>query len=139
MNTILVIVVLAIVVIAFVLLVSKLLGKLFRSKGSKKSLSRSGGADASTTRWRSVKIAPGLICCDQAAKTADQVFLSSESPTLPLEGCTAKQCSCRYIHLDDRRSGGDRRIELGDLGAFLPVNQVERRRITGRRAADLAA
>jgi hypothetical protein len=68
-----------------------------------------------------------------------QVYLSTESPRLPLDGCDETDCRCKYVHMDDRRSGDDRRIELGDLGAFLPTNQVERRKRSGRRASDLAA
>ena len=58
---------------------------------------------------------------------------------MPLDGCTEKDCRCKYVHLDDRRDGGDRRIELGELGAYLPVSQTERRQTSGRRAEDLAA
>jgi ribosomal protein S1 len=43
------------------------------------------------------------------------------------------------MHLEDRRSGGDRRIELDELSAFLPASQSERRRVGGRRATDMTA
>jgi hypothetical protein len=43
------------------------------------------------------------------------------------------------MHLEDRRSGGDRRIELDELSAFLPASEVERRQLGGRRATDITA
>jgi ribosomal protein S1 len=43
------------------------------------------------------------------------------------------------MHLEDRRSGGDRRIELDELSAFLPASEVERRQVGGRRATDMTA
>ena len=91
------------------------------------------------TRWRSVKIRPGLIACDRVADMTGQIFLSREAPSLPLESCTEKDCRCHYIFLNDRRTGTDRRIELGKLDELLPSMGINRRGIPGRRATDLAA
>jgi len=91
------------------------------------------------TKWRSVKIRPGLIACDRVAGISGQIFLSQEAPSLPLENCTEQDCSCHYIFLDDRRSGTDRRVEMGKLDEFLPNLGINRRSIAGRRATDLAA
>jgi hypothetical protein len=91
------------------------------------------------TRWRSVKIRPGLIACDRIADMTGQIFLSQEAPSLPLESCTEKDCRCHYIFLNDRRTGTDRRIELGKLDELLPSMRINRRDIPGRRATDLAA
>ena len=131
MNSTFTLIALAIVAVAIVWLV------LNRFDRSKKTLPTSSLADRSDTQWRAVKIAPGLICCGAAGRLTDQVFLSKEAPQLPLDGCTEKDCRCKYVHMDDRRSGGDRRIELGDLGAFLPISQTERRQRSGRRSVDL--
>jgi len=91
------------------------------------------------TKWRSVKIRPGLIACDRVADMTGQIFLSQQVPSLPLENCTEKDCRCHYIFLDDRRSGTERRIEMGKLDEFLPNIGINRRSISGRRATDLAA
>jgi len=91
------------------------------------------------TRWRSVKIRPGLIACDRVAGMTGRLFLAQEAPSLPLENCTENDCRCHYIFLNDRRSGGDRRIEMGKLDEFLPNIGINRRSIAGRRTTDLAA
>lgn len=139
MNTLFILIALVILLVAIVLRAATRPGKTARPKHSQLTTSSAGRKDRSTTQWRAVKIAPGLISCGAAGKLAGKVFLSRESPRLPLDGCSEKDCRCKYVHLDDRRDGGDRRIELGDLGAFLPVSQVERRRMEGRRREDLAA
>lgn len=137
MNTLFIIVALAIVVIAIVWRVATRPGKSVKPRGAQLYASTAEQTTRSTTRWRAVKIAPGLMSCDAAAKLAGQVFLASESPVLPLDGCSEGDCRCKYVHLEDRRSGGDRRIELGDLGAYLPVSHSERRQVGGRRSTDL--
>jgi hypothetical protein len=94
---------------------------------------------SSETRWRSVRIRPGLMTCASANAISDQVFLSRDAPPLPLEGCGEKDCNCHYIFLDDRRSGSERRIDLGLLVELFPDDGGERRQLRGRRLADLAA
>jgi hypothetical protein len=91
------------------------------------------------TRWRSVKIRPGLIACDHVADLTGQIFLSREAPSLPLETCTEEDCRCHYIFLNDRRTGTDRRIKMGKLDEFMPNIGISRRSLAGRRATDLAA
>lgn len=139
MNTLTIVIAVAVLVVAIIWLVSRRSSTDIRPKHIQKASSASNDVDRSTTRWRAVKITPGLMCCDAASKLSGQVFLSTESPRLPLDGCAESDCRCKYVHLDDRRSGSDRRLDLGDLGAFLPASQVERRQQTGRRSADLAA
>jgi len=139
MNSTFTVIALAIVAVAIVWLVSNRFGKNVLAKRSRRTSAASGLADRSDTQWRAVKIAPGLICCGAAGKLTDKIFLSKEAPQLPLDGCTEEDCRCKYVHLEDRRSGGDRRIELGELGAFLPISQAERRQQSGRRSTDLAA
>ncbi len=139
MNSVAIAIFAAIIAAAVVLVVSNLVNRGNRQKKSAKSQSDNQLKKPPANRWRAVKIAPGLISCEAVAKHADRVFLASKAPQVPLNGCSEKQCRCKYIHMDDRRSGGDRRVELGDLGAFLPSNQVERRNNNGRRVADAAA
>jgi hypothetical protein len=139
MSNMIVTVILVIVVVAIVLRVATRPGKRARPKRSQSTISSASQRDRSSTQWSAVKIAPGLKSGGAAEKLADKVFLSRESPKLPLDGCTEKDCRCKYVHLDDRRDGSARRIELGELAAFFPVSQIERRQISGRRSADLTA
>lgn len=93
----------------------------------------------SDTKWRSVRIRPGLITCDRVASLTGQVFLSRDAPELPLANCSERDCRCHYVFLDDRRSGIDRRAELGRLGEFLSISERDRRHSPGRRNGDLVA
>lgn len=139
MNTLIFVAAVGMAVIALLILASRRSGKSAKAKRILKSTSVDSASDRTSTQWRAVKISPGLMCCQAASELTDQVFLAREAPRLPLDDCGEKDCKCKYVHLEDRRSGGDRRVELGELGAFLPVNQQERRQQSGRRAADLAA
>jgi len=47
--------------------------------------------------------------CDCVCYVRNQRYLASEVPALPIYGCTNRQCSCTYLHHEDRRSGEDRR------------------------------
>jgi hypothetical protein len=89
------------------------------------------------TKWRSVRIRPGLIACDRVANLTGQVFLSKEAPELPLANCSERDCRCHYVFLDDRRSGIDRRDQLEKLGEFLSSSARDRRLSPGRRTGDL--
>lgn len=46
--------------------------------------------------------------CDAVKRIGAKRFLPGEAPEIPLPGCTAAKCSCRYVHHEDRRTG-DRR------------------------------
>ena len=112
--------------------------------GSVKQVKKIEKTDDSTdmsldSKWRSVKIRPGMAPCRPVAEITGRIFLARGAPSLPLANCTKKSCRCRYIFLEDRRSGTDRRLELGRFGDYLPNYQSERRQVTGRRYADLAA
>ncbi len=57
-----------------------------------------------TNPWHAVSIVPQAGACAAARAIAGKRDLSSEHPPqLPLEGCTAKTCTCRYAHHSDRR------------------------------------
>jgi len=94
---------------------------------------------SSDTRWRSVKIRPGTAPCRSIAEITGQIFLAPDAPSLPLKNCTKENCQCRYVFLEDRRSGDDRRLDFDRFGDFIPTYKSDRRRESGRRYADLAA
>jgi hypothetical protein len=89
-----------------------------------------------STAHHAVSIAPGPRCCAQAREQQGQRFLSREAPPLPLQGCSQPNCSCRYIHHEDRRAKPRRARDMGvTVDGWL---EDERRGDTkrGRRKAD---
>ena len=75
-------------------------------------------------------------CC-RAKQLADERFLASKPPALPLEGCDAARCECYFVHYDDRRRDYDRRspfnVNTGSSGTGM--FEVERRQGVDRRQA----
>jgi hypothetical protein len=101
-----------------------------------------GGTNKATdkaidTKWRLVKIRPGLMSCTSATVITEKVFLSKNTPQLPLEDCKQKDCNCHYVFLDDRRRDSNRRIDLSQPGDIFPNYEAERRQILDRRLVDL--
>ena len=139
MSTYLILFAIAILIVAMVLTLLKYSGRGGRQSAPPPTARRGATSIRQRARWRAVKIAPGLIACDAVQELGDRIYLASESPHLPLEDCAQGDCNCRYVHLDDRRSGGDRRIDLGSLGSYLPHHRSERRRGADRRAREVIA
>lgn len=46
--------------------------------------------------------------CDAVRRIGAKRFLPDEAPEIPVPGCDAAKCACRYVHHEDRRQG-DRR------------------------------
>ncbi len=97
--------------------------------------------DPATTRrgsrqpWHAVVIAASAGACAAAQACKGKRFLSSEAPMLPLAGCDARRCDCKYRHYDDRR-GGPRRQEEKASAPVTARSQVNRRGKRGRRSTD---
>jgi len=92
-------------------------------------------AEPSDTNWHAVKIKAGLICCKGAQEVTNQLYLAVDAPVFPLNDCTVKTCQCKYLHLSDRRDGGDRREATEYLEDLLKFHEKERRTIMERRQA----
>ena len=92
------------------------------------------------TKWRSVRISPGLHSCNSVRNIVDQTYLATEAPALPLGQCSEKECKCRYLYLDDRRSSEDRRGILGHVARTYLNYQSDddRRQFLRRRITDIA-
>lgn len=95
-----------------------------------------------TNPWHAVGISTGPSCCQAAVALRQTRFLSSQAPTLPLQGCSQpKSCVCKYKHFSDRRSGPRRAIESEIYQSALSRHAAatrahERRALRGRRATD---
>jgi hypothetical protein len=90
------------------------------------------------SRFHAVSIKLADYPCAAAKELSGRRFLSTEAPKLPLPGCTADNCTCRFIHHKDRRAGKDRRSPFGPAG-FGPGTgnyESEQRKGEDRRTHD---
>jgi hypothetical protein len=85
--------------------------------------------------WHAVTIAAPAAACASAQACKGKRYLSTEAPRLPLDGCDARRCNCKYRHFDDRR-GGPRRQEEKASAPVTSRDQVNRRARRGRRDVD---
>ncbi|MGH8136044.1 MAG: hypothetical protein ACRER4_06825 [Steroidobacteraceae bacterium] len=83
--------------------------------------------------YHSVSISTDPKCCQEVHAIEERRFLAVEAPQLPLPGCGAAQCNCRYVHHDDRRSTENRRVQAKNRRAY---SRTERREGKGRRVND---
>ena len=90
-------------------------------------------AAAAGRRWHAVSIVVRSTACAAAQVCKGKRFLSAQAPRLPLPGCDAAQCGCKYRHHEDRRDGPRRELET-------PAERLRsgpnRRSSRGRRATD---
>ncbi len=94
--------------------------------------------DPEDSRYRCVEILPGgLDCCRAVRDTLGTRFLSAQVPSLPLDGCDAKDCQCSYELLPDRRTNSRRVSDaLGDNTSYFFESHNRHRTSTGRRQKD---
>ena len=81
-------------------------------------------------RYRAVSIVPadGVTCCAVCDALAEKRTLLREAPILPIAGCLAPQCTCRYRHHKDRREPHPGR-RLRDVGNFQTLYAGHERRL----------
>jgi hypothetical protein len=132
---------LALGVVALVVFQSKRLVGHTGSRSSRRGVSSSANA-ASYVRspYRAVSIKCGDIACRQARAVRNVSYLVDEAPILPLAGCDAGKCSCKYVHHSDRRNTSldRRRSKDPTLEESAIMGSGERRKAprSGRRATD---
>lgn len=103
-----------------------------RRRGGHRSFPLHG---APRNAYHCVEVRPRGDPCEAAKQLGRTRFLSDEAPRLPLPGCTAQPCSCRYLHHADRRQE-DRRNPYGQAVSEAPAGVgAERRGATDRRKA----
>lgn len=115
----------------------RFLGEFFRRPVEEKlpTSKPSKPAGNGETRFRAVSIRPGEQCCEAARQFGNMRFLCAKAPRLPVPGCDAASCECRYVHFTDRRSGTDRRGTY-DWTREREMGFVNRRSRRGRRSTD---
>ena len=94
-----------------------------------------------STRYHAVTVLPGGCSCSAVAALDGQRFLTRENvPNLPLLECSSANCTCRYVHHEDRRGDNDnRRAAYSMQTEFygLDAKNRDRRAKQGRRATDV--
>ncbi len=105
------------------------------------STSATSSTKFAANRWHAITIVGSDHACAAAEACRGKRFLSSEAPRLPLPGCEANRCDCRYRHYADRRGPPRRRDDkVGDSNtAKMRVITANRREKAGRRASDGAS
>jgi len=83
--------------------------------------------------FHAVSIEVGSKACAASRKLEGHRYLSSSAPMLPVKGCTASTCHCRYVHHNDRRNPRDRRVNFANPHAH---KMNDRRDGSGRRMTD---
>jgi hypothetical protein len=114
-----------------------LLGKISREHPANKPtpVARSKRPN-SAGDFRSVEIAPSIMCCSVAMRATGRAYLLREAPRLPLEGCTMPtNCSCKFRKNADRRDS-DRRL-FGATNTNRWFAGVDNRTRRSRRSAEM--
>ena len=89
-----------------------------RSRQVTESTDKSPATQSSNTNtaYHAVSIKFSSNACDAAKDMEGRRFLSTAAPKLPLAGCKVLDCSCRFVHHKDRRTGKDRRSPFAPSG-----------------------
>ncbi len=82
--------------------------------------------------YHAVLITHESTSCKLVRQYEGQRLLAMAAPRLPVPGCDAATCRCRYVHCEDRRTGEDRRENVAGAHAY----SRNRRLSQGRRAGD---
>ena len=70
-------------------------------------------ATVKNTKFHAVSIQFAPNACQAAKDMEGRRFLSSAAPKIPLPGCDAETCQCKFKHHSDRRARSDRRNAWG--------------------------
>jgi hypothetical protein len=91
-----------------------------------------------SSEFHAVSIRFESNACKAAREMEGRRFLSTAAPRLPLPECDVLECSCRFLHHKDRRTGRDRRSPFGPggVGGGTGKFEQEQREGHGRRKSD---
>ena len=122
-----------VLILALLLAIAWLMRKRAESaaSGSRTNVRRKG----SSTEYHSVSIKLSKNACAAAEDLSGHRFLATTAPTLPLPECDVDDCTCRFKHHEDRRSGNDRRNPFSPrvLGSGSSAGESEHRKGADRR------
>ncbi len=93
-------------------------------------------APARPKRYNAVEIVTGSDCCRAVLRMTGRRYLCHEAPVLPVQGCTAEECLCRYLHHADRRKGERRTSDVAVTVDEYSGSERRRGKRRGRRSTD---
>ncbi len=139
-----------IVVLIVVIVLAVVLFRTLRSSSPSRSAGRPGSSGkragptpaassaAQGSKYHAVSVKCGAGACEQALALENRRFLSGQMGQLPLEGCTAADCRCKFVHYPDRRDAeGDKRAPTALRSELYAASgKPERRTRAGRRKSD---
>lgn len=105
----------------------------YRSNRQRSAHSLPAPGVAAQKRYHCVEVRAGTPACEPVLQFGQTRFLSDEAPVLPVQGCSVQQCTCGYVHHDDRREDDDRRHPYGQWANMPPAGSGERRSRRDRR------
>jgi hypothetical protein len=113
-----------------------LLGKISREHPANKPTPIARPKQPSSTGdFRSVEIAPSIMCCSAAMHATGRPYLLREAPRLPLEACTMPtNCSCKFRKHADRRDSDRRLFGAAETNRWFAGVDIRTR--GGRRSAE---
>lgn len=118
-----------------VLSIAWLLVRVRQNKAATKVESKRALKKEDTGKFHAVALKYSENACNAAKAMTGIRYLSSAAPRLPLPECDFPNCSCRFVHYDDRRVGRDRRSPFARAGATgtTGIHELERRERNDRR------
>lgn len=108
------------------------LGVYWRARTQGASATDSGETAVSRA-FHCVAVRRGPSACSAARRLSGARFLAREAPLLPLPGCDALACQCRYLHFDDRREDERRHTHALRRGLVSADDNFDRRSLVDRR------
>lgn len=114
-------------------------GRVRASAGTARSGRPAGPVKGEGGPFQGVSLKQGPEACEQARALGKRRFLAGQLGQLPLTGCTSSNCTCTFVHHDDRRDVTDDKRAPSGLRSELyhTSGKPERRKNTGRRKKDL--
>jgi hypothetical protein len=90
------------------------------------------------TQFHAVSIKYTGRACESAKDLSGRRFLATAAPKLPLPDCDVLDCSCRFVHHQDRRAQKERRSPFGPggVGSGTGAFDAENREGKERRGYD---
>jgi hypothetical protein len=113
-------------------------GKPTSARSVKKVAAATAGSAPGPGDYRSSSIDYGSGACEAVRALDGKRLLVGEVARLPLADCTSPNCSCKFVHHDDRRESHEDKRAISGLSTelYAASGKPERRKRKGRRKSD---